>query len=101
MDVLSNEKETNYPEILDIPGFCDYEVIKSMKIKIHKDVWKVKLTDGSKKKMTPDENSYNLGLTEYSKQIINIRKGLSLSVARATVIHELVHAFFVFLREYR
>ena len=64
-----------------------------MKIKIHKDVWKVKLTDGDKKKMTPDKNSYNLGLTEYGKQTINIRKGLSLSVARSTVIHELVHAF--------
>lgn len=64
-----------------------------MKIKIHKDVWKVKLTDGSKKKMTPDKDHYNLGLTEYSKLLINIRTGLAESVARSTVIHELVHAF--------
>lgn len=64
-----------------------------MKIKIHKDVWKVKLTDGSKKKMTPDNDHYNLGLTEYSKLLINIRTGLAESVARSTVIHELVHAF--------
>lgn len=64
-----------------------------MKIKIHKDIWKVKLTDGSKKKMTPDEDHYNRGLTEYSKLLINIRTGLAESVARSTVIHELVHAF--------
>lgn len=90
---IRNRKGTHYPENPVFPGFCDYEVMKSMKIKIHKDVWKVKLTDGDKKKMTPDKNSYNLGLTEYGKQTINIRKGLSLSVARSTVIHELVHAF--------
>lgn len=90
---IRNRKGTHYPENPVFPGFCNYEVMKSMKIKIHKDVWKVKLTDGDKKKMTPDKNSYNLGLTEYGKQTINIRKGLSLSVARSTVIHELVHAF--------
>lgn len=64
-----------------------------MKIKIHKDVWKVKLTDGRKKKMIPDEDHYNLGLCEYTNLTINIRTGLAESVARATVIHELVHAF--------
>lgn len=73
---IRNRKGTHYPENPVFPGFCDYEVMKSMKIKIHKDVWKVKLTDGDKKKMTPDKNSYNLGLTEYGKQTINIRKGL-------------------------
>ncbi len=64
-----------------------------MKIKIHNDTWNVKLTDGKKKKMTPDENSINLGLCEYEHLIINIRSGLSKSVARSTIIHELVHAF--------
>lgn len=64
-----------------------------MKIKIHKDVWKVKLTDAGKKKMTPDKDHCNLGLTEYTKLLINIRTGLAESVARSTVIHELVHAF--------
>lgn len=48
-----------------------------MNIRIHNDIWKVKLTDGSKKKMTPDAEHYNLGLCEYDKQVINIRSGLS------------------------
>lgn len=64
-----------------------------MKIKIHNDIWKVKLTDANRKKMTPDKNHYNLGLTEYDRLVINIRTGLAESVARSTVIHELVHAF--------
>lgn len=64
-----------------------------MNIRIHNDIWKVKLTDGSKKKMTPDAEHYNLRLCEYDKQVINIRSGLSKSVARSTIIHELVHAF--------
>lgn len=64
-----------------------------MKIKIHNDVWKVKLTNANRKKMTPDKDHYNLGLAEYDKLIINIRTGLSESVARSTIIHELVHAF--------
>lgn len=64
-----------------------------MKIKIHNDIWKVKLTDGNKKKMTPDKDHYNLGLAEYDTLTINIRTGLPESVARSTVIHELVHAF--------
>lgn len=64
-----------------------------MKIKINNDIWKVKLTDGNKKKMSPDKNHFNLGLTEYKKLLINIRKGVPKSVARSTVIHELTHAF--------
>lgn len=64
-----------------------------MKIRINNDIWKVKLVDGSKKKMNPDKDHYNLGLCEYGKLIINIRKGMTDSVTRATVIHELVHAF--------
>lgn len=64
-----------------------------MKIKIHNDFWKIKLTNERKKKMTPDKDHYNLGLTEYSKLLINIRTGLPASVARSTLIHELTHAF--------
>ena len=41
---------------------------ETMNIRIHNDIWKVKLTDGSKKKMTPDAEHYNLGLCEYNKQ---------------------------------
>lgn len=73
--------------------YLGYEVIETMNIKIHNDIWKVKLTSGNKKKMTPDSEHYNLGLCEYDRQVINIRMGLSASVARSTIIHELVHAF--------
>lgn len=78
---------------MDILKTFGYEVVNAMKIKIHKDIWKVKLTSGKRRKMTPDRDHYNLGLTEYDKLIINIRTGLPLSVARSTIIHELVHAF--------
>ena len=64
-----------------------------MRIKIHKDTWKVKMASANKKKMTPDKGHYNLGLTEFDRLVINIRTGLSESVARSTVIHELTHAF--------
>lgn len=73
--------------------FCNHEVMKVMKIKIHNDVWKVKLIKASAEKMNPDKNHLNLGLTEYVEGVINIREGLNESVARSTVIHELVHAF--------
>lgn len=64
-----------------------------MKIKIHNDTWKIKMVDAGKKKMNPDKEHYHLGLTEYTKNIINIRKGMTKSVTRSTVIHELTHAF--------
>ena len=64
-----------------------------MKIKIHNDVWKVKLVDANAKKMNPDPNSYNFGLTEYKELLISIMDGRSESVTRSTLIHELVHAF--------
>lgn len=64
-----------------------------IKIKIYNDIWKVKLVNADAKKMNPDENHINFGLTEYAKGKISIRAGLSESVARSTVIHELVHAF--------
>lgn len=64
-----------------------------MKIRIHNDTWKVKMVNADAKKMNPGDGRINLGLTEYAKGKINIRCGLSLSVTRSTVIHELVHAF--------
>lgn len=64
-----------------------------MKIKIHNDIWKVKLVASDAKKMNPSENSFNFGLTEYLKLQINIRSGIPESVARPTIIHELTHAF--------
>ncbi len=64
-----------------------------MEIRIHNDVWEVKIVNADKKKMNSSNNSYNLGLTEYSKCRISIRNGISRSVMRATVIHELIHAF--------
>lgn len=45
------------------------------------------------KKMNPDQNSYNFGLTEYKELLISIMDGRSESVTRSTLIHELVHAF--------
>ncbi len=87
MAVLNKAQEMKYSS-----GLCNYGV-KIMKIKIHKDIWKVKMVDADKKKMNPDEDHQNLGLAEYTKGIINIRKGMTRSVTRSTVIHELVHAF--------
>ena len=59
-----------------------------MTIKIHNYKWKVKFV--------PDcalDGTVCLGLTEYLKQTIKIRKGMSKEMTKATVIHELVHAF--------
>lgn len=68
-------------------------MVKIMKIKIHNDMWKVKLVDANAKKMNPDPDSYNFGLTEYKELLISIMDGRSESVTRSTLIHELVHAF--------
>lgn len=64
-----------------------------MNIRINNDIWEVKMIDSGKKKMNPSKGTINLGLTEYVKGVINIRKGMTESVTRSTVIHELVHAF--------
>lgn len=64
-----------------------------MKIRIHNDTWKVKMVKADAKKMNPEDGRINLGLTEYAEGKINIRRDLPESVARSTVIHELVHAF--------
>lgn len=74
-------------------GCTNSRQVTEMKIKIHNDVWKVKLVDSNAKKMNPDPNSYNFGLTEYKELLISIMDGRSESVTRATLIHELVHAF--------
>ncbi len=39
------------------------------------------------------DDSYTMGLTNYRRQTISIRKGLTDIAKRQTVIHELVHAF--------
>lgn len=67
--------------------------VQKMKITIHNNVWKVKLVDANKKKMNPSKNNINLGLCEFEKCVISIRDGMTRSVTRATVTHELVHAF--------
>ena len=64
-----------------------------MEIKINADTWKIEALDGKDKKLNPDSEVFNLGLTEYCTNTISIRKGMTASVTRSTVIHELVHAF--------
>lgn len=64
-----------------------------MQIKINNDLWRIKLIDRDKKKMNPGKGHIYMGLCEYEKLIINIRKGMADSVTRSTIIHELVHAF--------
>ena len=66
---------------------------KHMEIKINANTWKVEALDGKDKKLNPDSEVFNLGLTEYCTNTISIRKGMTASVTRSTVIHELVHAF--------
>lgn len=65
---------------------------KTMEIIINKITFKVQFVDGNNVKMNPEPDCY-LGLTEFLELTINIRKGLSGVVSRATVIHELTHAF--------
>ena len=64
-----------------------------MKVLINGYPFKVKFVDGDTHKMKPDKDSYNLGLIEYLDGVIRIRKGLNRRTTRATVIHELTHAF--------
>ena len=59
-----------------------------MTIKIHNYKWRVKFVS----ECSIDDTAC-LGLTEYLEQTIKIRKGMSKELTRATVIHELVHAF--------
>lgn len=67
--------------------------MKIATVKINQDTWKVRMVEPDKKKMNPNEENVYLGLTEYQKGVINLRKGLSKSMIRSTVIHELTHAF--------
>lgn len=64
-----------------------------MEIDINGVKWLVEAADGKTKKLHPEKDRINLGLTEYCKGIITIRQGMSESVTRSTVIHELIHAF--------
>lgn len=67
--------------------------MKIMTVKINQDSWEIRMLKPDKKKLNPHEGSMFLGLTEYQKGIISLRKGLSRSETRATIIHELSHAF--------
>ncbi len=64
-----------------------------MKVMINGYPFRVRFIDGRKKKMNPDKDSYNLGLTEFVDGVINIRTGMNGRTTRSTVIHELTHAF--------
>ena len=64
-----------------------------MKVLINGYQFKVKFVDGDTRKMKPDKDHYNLGLTEYVDGVIRIRKGMDRRITRSTVIHELTHAF--------
>lgn len=64
-----------------------------MEVFINGHTFRIEFVDGNSKKMNPDKNHYNLGLTEYCEGVISIRKGMDKQVTRSTVIHELVHAF--------
>jgi len=64
-----------------------------MEIKIHDYTWTVQMVQGDSEKMNPEPGLYRAGLTEYAEQIISIRVGMSRERTKATVIHELVHAF--------
>ena len=64
-----------------------------IRVKIGNLPWKVEMVSRESKEMNPDENSCFLGLTDYEKTIIKIRKGMTKQNTRETVIHELVHAF--------
>lgn len=64
-----------------------------MKIKINNIPWKVVFTDKESKRMKKDKDTFFLGLCEYDKARISIRKNQTVEVMRGTVIHELVHAF--------
>lgn len=64
-----------------------------MEVMINGYPFRIEFVNGDIKKMNPDEDHYNLGLTEYCEGVISIRKGLNRPTIRSTVIHELVHAF--------
>ena len=68
-------------------------VCESVEVLINGYPFRVLAVDGNSKKMNPDKEHYNLGLTEYIQPTINIRKGMDRMVTRSTVIHELTHAF--------
>lgn len=64
-----------------------------MEVLINGHPFKLEFVDGDSEKMNPDQDHYNLGLTEYCDGVISIRRGLNKQTTRSTVIHELIHAF--------
>lgn len=74
------------------PFLRGMKIIKK-KIQINGFCWTVKTVKGDSKKMNPEPDCYIWGLTDYEKQTISIRKGMNWKRTRATITHELVHAF--------
>lgn len=64
-----------------------------MKVQINNYDWEIAVIPGDSEKMNPEPEVYRAGLTEYPEQIISIRQGMSTQRTRATVIHEVIHAF--------
>lgn len=64
-----------------------------MQVTINNIPWKIKVVKRTNKKLNPDNGAVYLGLCDYEKSTIRIRKGMNYMVTRQTVIHELVHAF--------
>lgn len=64
-----------------------------MNIQINGYPFKVELVEQDSPKMNPGEERYYMGLTEYFENLISIRKGMNERMTRATVIHELIHAY--------
>lgn len=54
--------------------------------------WAMNFADEDKVALNENGNTI-LGLTEYVKQTISIRNGMSEELTRSTVIHELCHCF--------
>lgn len=66
-----------------------------MKIKINHDTWTIKRADDDAAFMNDIDGSCFLGLTDYEHLKIYIRRGMPRTVTRATLLHELAHAFML------
>ena len=63
-----------------------------MKFIVNKLEWSIKHVNEDKVLLNHEDETF-LGLTDYIKQTISIRKGMSEQLTRQTVIHELCHCF--------
>ena len=64
-----------------------------MTFRINGQTWTMSYMDSDSSKLNPGGDDIYLGLTEYSKQRIRIRTGMSKQLTRSTVSHELCHMF--------